>query len=111
MTSKGHHKHSKLARPSYGNYCRNEWAILGSTCSVIQSLSDQIIQALTPTYKAVYLDATHNDSTDEKANRKLVEYTSHPAKDEFHMYQKLNAFRFRQFFAEADLALVNGNHL
>ena len=46
MTSKAHHKHSKIARPSLGNYCRNEWAILGSTCSVIQTLSDKVIQAL-----------------------------------------------------------------
>jgi molybdenum cofactor guanylyltransferase len=111
MTSKEHHKHSKLARPAYGNYSRNEWAILGSTCAVIQSLASDIINALSSKYKAAYLDATHNETMADQVNNKLVEYTSHPGSDEFVFNRKLNPFRFRQLFAEADYALVNGNHL
>jgi molybdenum cofactor guanylyltransferase len=111
MTSKEHHKHSKLARPAYGYYSRNEWAILGSTCSVIQSLATDVINALSSKYKAAYLDATHNETVADQVNNKVVEYTSHPGCDDFVFNRKLNATRFRQLLAEADYTLVNGNHL
>jgi molybdopterin-guanine dinucleotide biosynthesis protein A len=74
-------------------------------------LCDQVIQALAETYKAVYVDATHNETADENVNGKMIVYTSHPAKDELHIHKKLNTFHFRHLFAEADFALVNGNHL
>ena len=59
MITKEHKKHSDITRPSYGYYCRNEWAIVGTQCSAIKSLTDDIIKALSPQYKCAYADAKH----------------------------------------------------
>ncbi len=58
MISKEHKKHSDITRPSYGYYCRNEWAIVGTQCSAIKSLADDIIKALSPQYKCAYAGNT-----------------------------------------------------
>src|SRR3954466_4335862 len=110
MTSKEHHKHSKLARPAIGHYCRNEWAILGSTCTVIQTLAANVMKALESNYTFAYLDASHKEEAAENEPA-LIRYESHPGHDLFRLNKKLNAFRFRQAFTEADVALTNGNHL
>ena len=111
MTSKEHHKHAKIARPAYGNYSRNEWAILGTSCDVIQRLANDIANALSPEYKLAYLDATHKEEQYEEQTNIHIKYTSHPLREDVQYNKKFSPFKFREAFNEADLALVNGNHL
>src|SRR4051812_48786877 len=111
MTSKQHHKHDKIARASLGNYNRNEWAILGSTCEVIQTIADAIIKGLSPQFTAAYLDASHKSPAGQDPNSAIIEYVSHPHKDEFTFNKKTSAFASRNIFSAADIALINGNHL
>ena len=56
---KKHQKHAKLARPDYGEFHRQEWAIIGATCGRIQELSAKLIAALQEHYQLAYVDADH----------------------------------------------------
>ena len=60
MISADKHRHPELARPSMGNFGRNEWAILGTSCGNIQQLAGSIIQGLSHAYACAYADTTHN---------------------------------------------------
>ena len=59
MISKEHKKHSDIIKPLLGNFGRNEFAIVGTTCSNIKTLSDAVIKALSAKYKCAYVDADH----------------------------------------------------
>jgi len=43
-----------------GNFGRNEWAILGTSCGNIQQLAGSIIEGLSHAYACAYADTTHN---------------------------------------------------
>lgn len=116
MTLKEHKKHSVITRPSYGNFARNEWAILGAPCGAIKNLVDTVITALSGKYTCAYVDAQHADADEDVvlpgrlASGAVTEYT-----DQIHYHQldfrkELNSFQFRQLFSDTDLVLVNGNH-
>lgn len=116
MITKEHKKHPHLTKPSYGNYCRNEWAIVGTRCSAIKSLADNIIKALSPQYKCAYADAKHTDENEEATlpaplkHGAIAEYTNHLHYHQFNYRKAIDQFQFRQAFNDADLVLVNGNH-
>ena len=116
MTLKEHSKHTSLARPAYGNFCRNEWALVGANCNVIKSIAGKIIETLSPKYQCAYVDASHeNPETEEGLPGRLdegatLEYTDQIRYRQFHYQKNFNAFQYRRFFNEADLVLVNGNH-
>ena len=59
MISQEHKKHAELTRSSQGNFGRNEWAMLGTPCSEIKKLADEIIGNLSGSYKCAYVDAAH----------------------------------------------------
>ncbi len=114
MISKKHRKHSDLARPSSGNFNRNEWAIVGGPCTTIKILADQIIKALSPVYKCVYADAAHSDDVKllpgRLASGAILEFTDEVNYQQLNYNAPFNPFKFRETFAGADLVLVNGNH-
>jgi molybdenum cofactor guanylyltransferase len=116
VTSKEHNKHAKLTRPSYGNFARNEWAIVGTTCDKIKALADELIKALSPTYKCCYIDAQHSKADEEAtlpgklASGATIEYTNEISYQQFNYKGILNNFEYRQIFNEVDVALINGNH-
>lgn len=116
MISKEHKKHSELARPSYGNFARNEWAIVGTQCIAIKALADAVIRALSPLYKCAYADAHHANADDvallpgRLATGAVTEYTNRIHYHEFNYNKTFNPFEFRQIFAYSDIVLVNGNH-
>jgi len=114
VISKGHKKHSDLARPVNGNFGRNEWAIIGAPCTTIKVLADNIIQNLSPKYKCAYADTSHNDdevlSPGRLASGAILEYTDQLNYQQFNYNTSVTPFNQRQLFAEADLVLVNGNH-
>ena len=116
MITKEHKKHSDITRPSYGYYCRNEWAIVGTQCSAIKSLADDIIKALSPQYKCAYADARHPVENEEATlpvhleHGAIAEYTNHLSYHQFNYTKAFNQFQFRQVFNDTDMILVNGNH-
>jgi molybdopterin-guanine dinucleotide biosynthesis protein A len=116
MTSKEHKKHSEVTRPSLGNAARNEWAVLGTECSVIKTLADNVIEGLSPLYKCAYLDAQHFNAGDEAllpgrlATGAVTEYTNKVNYRQLNYTKQFNKFGLRLMFAEADLVLMNGNH-
>ena len=116
MTLKEHKKHSLITRPSYGNFGRNEWAIVGTPCGAIKTLADAVINALSPYYKCAYVDASHANADQEAAlpgrlaSGAVAEYTDQIQYHQFDFKRELNPFQFRVLLQEADLVLVNGNH-
>lgn len=116
MISKGHHKHPKLARPSLGNFGRQEFAILGAPCNKIQALARDIIGQLGDQYHCAYVDASHiNADADTTlpgmlAQGATLEYTDMIHHRALTSNQVWNQHKFRAVFNECDLVLVNGNH-
>src|SRR4051794_37470035 len=110
MILKDHKKHSDIARPSLGNFGRNEFAILGTTCNNIKTLCDAIVKALSAKYKCAYVDAEHKDKEFAETKEAFITYTDKISFKEFQLKKELDKFQYHQLFNEADLILVNGNH-
>ncbi len=114
MTLNGHNKHTKLARPSLGNFGRNEWAILGAPCTVIKLLADDVLRALAPDYKGAYADTTHADDMILPPGRLnaggMLEYTDQIQYSQLSYATPLSPVQLKQHFYQADIVLVNGNH-
>ncbi|MDX5482441.1 MAG: NTP transferase domain-containing protein, partial [Hymenobacteraceae bacterium] len=116
MTLKEHKKHSIITRPSYGNFGRHEWAIVGTPCGAIKALADAVIKALSPVHKCAYVDAQHAHADEEATlpgrlgSGAVAEYTDQIHYHQFDINKELSPFQFRQLFSDMDLVLVNGNH-
>ena len=111
MISKEHKKHSDIIKPLLGNFGRNEFAIVGTTCSNIKTLSDAVIKALSAKYKCAYVDADHKDvNAALHTQDAFVEYTNKISYREFRYKKELDKFKYHELFNETDLILVNGNH-
>jgi molybdopterin-guanine dinucleotide biosynthesis protein A len=114
VISKGHKKHTDLVRPSFGNFNRNEWAIVGGQCDVIKLLAGNIIKALSVNYKCAYADTSHNDEAGVLPGRlesgAVLEYTDQVNYRQLNYKTEFNPFKLRETFAAIDLVLVNGNH-
>jgi len=114
VISKEHKKHTDLVRPSYGNFSRNEWAIVGGPCTIIKQLADQIISALSPVYKCAYVDTAHNDDIIVQPGRlasgAVLDYTDQVNYRQLNYQTEFNTFKLRETFAGADLVIANGNH-
>lgn len=114
MISKGHKKHASLQRPAFGNFGRNEWAIVGAPCTTIKLLADQVISALSPKYKCAYVDTTHNDDMvippGRLASGAAIEYTDQVNYQQLNYAESFSLFRLKEIFSSTDLVLINGNH-
>ena len=116
MNTKEHKKHTDIARPAYGNFNRNEWAIVGTQCNAIKLLADEVIKAVSPMYKCAYVDAKHHDENETAILPQHLEtgafatYTDHINYQQFNVKKEWNDFQLRQLLNEADIVLVNGNH-
>jgi len=110
MILKDHKKHSDIARASLGNFGRNEFAIIGTTCNNIKTLCDVIVKALSAKYKCAYVDAEHKDKEFAETKETFITYTDKIWFKEFQLKKELDKFQYHQLFNEADLILVNGNH-
>jgi len=110
MILKDHKKHSDIARPSLGNFGRNEFAVIGTTCNNIRVLCDAIMKALSAKYKCAYVDAEHKDKEFAETQDAFIAYTDKISFKEFRLKKELDKFQYHQLFNESDLILVNGNH-
>ena len=104
-----HKKHTKLTKPILGDFGRNEWAIIGTTCADIQVLSQKIIKGLDE-LKVAYIDASH-DSSDSVQHAPFLTYTDkNNGEHKFSTKGDFNKWMIRPYFNEANLILINGNH-
>ena len=53
-----HEKHKVITRPDWGDWGRNEWAIVGGKCKDIQRISNEVI-SINTTLNTLYIDADH----------------------------------------------------
>ncbi len=116
MILKEHKKHNDLSRPAYGNFHRNEWAIVGGQCNAIKSLVDDVIKSLSSQFRCAYVDAKHaaeNEAADLPAHLNVgavTTYTDHIHYHKFNYTKAFNHFEYRKVFNDADIVLINGNH-
>ena len=116
MTSTGNHKkhrkHAKLEKPELGEYGRNELALIGAPCGIIQNFADNLISSLTDRWNIAYVDADHSSADDDNKV---------PFKGKFNFTDKIgyhrldtlsapNRFERHTLFNGQDIILINGNH-
>ena len=113
---KKHSKHTKLSKPVYGEYHRNEWAILGTPCAEIRTLASHIVKALGAMWKLAYLDADHKGEENEVDAKSLLKQGARlELTDKISFFRSdaataPNPFQWRSTLNELDAVLVNGNH-
>lgn len=116
IQDKQHRKHTKLSRPAYGHFHRNEWSILGTPCGNIQKLAYAIIDRLSEIYRVGYVDADHTDADQEPQMGGAMDKGAHIAyTDKIHYHRfdqiaELGAYQYRAYFNDQDAVIVNGNH-
>ncbi len=103
-----HQKHSKLEKRNFQNFANNEIAILGTNCSNISDLVQNIVQNLKKKYKIGYLDASHKEAT---LAPKLDTFTFHHSGNlEVIAADKMNRYNDKNKFSAYDFLFINGNH-
>ena len=112
-----HQKHTKLTKPNTGNYGRNEWAIMGTSCSIIQKLAQDLVKNLPSRidgtgsqYKTAYVDADHKAGDSGEALPYSLQYTDKINFNRLDFQGKMTNFQQRSLFNEQDIVLINGNH-
>ncbi len=101
-------KHKNIKRRENGNFAPNEIAILGSKCSNIANLVQNITQKLDKKYKIAYFDASHN--FEKKAPNVDVFTFNKNGFVEKTALQNENPYNLKIEFNGHDLVFVNGNH-
>lgn len=105
---KKHEKHPFLTKPNIGNWGRNEFALVGAPCEVINQIAGEIISALSGKYKIAFVDADHKadqsfDFTDFTKFQDKISYFNISKKE-------LSDFDKKALLNDCDIILVNGNH-
>ena len=107
MTSPEHKKHANVQKPLGGKIHRNEIAILGAPCGIIQELSRKLATHFSD-FRVGYLDAAHNNK--EPVGAYTIGYTDRIDFHEVKFTSEYMEYEFRSMFNACDLVLVNGNH-
>ena len=105
-----HQKHSKLNKPSYGEYHRNEFAFVGAPCGDIQSMVSRISVHMSQK-RLAYIDADHK-SADEASNPDYNTWSSLTDKITFRSFQSFSEYnkfveRFQAMKAKMDEVTKN----
>lgn len=112
---KPHQKHTVVKRPDLGIFGRNEASVLGTNCGDIKRLAYHIIKRLS-SLQISYVDADHKGDNEQINQASALEegaifqYTDKIRFKRFDFTSDLNDFYIKQYFADTDLVLVNGNH-
>jgi molybdenum cofactor guanylyltransferase len=101
-----HSKHSKLQKPDFGAFGRNEIAFLGTTCERINDFVNELISKLDNNLNISYLDADHDSKNEEIAFTRIQDKISHLSFETANRSQSLQKF----ILNDQDLILINGNH-
>jgi molybdopterin-guanine dinucleotide biosynthesis protein A len=100
-----HQKHAHLQRPACGYYSKNEWAILGTTCSDVKDLYVEIQAQLSGRLSSAYIDADHHHD-----QGKELDIKSGKLQLRLSPTAPLNEYDIKNQLRSADFTLVNGNH-
>ncbi len=105
---KKHQKHARLSRPEIGKLGRNEIALVGAPCGVIQALAKKIVANLADK-DCTFIDADHAFGDSETPTISSNELTD---KIKFFRFEKkeLNDFDKRILLNDQELIITNGNH-
>lgn len=105
---KKHRKHADLKRRSLGNYGCFEISILGSKCSTIKKLVNDISIPVSEKFSIAYVDASHEDNLQPPL---IDSYTFHNSGNLLkHANHPKNPYTDKLVFSEYDLVFINGNH-
>ena len=112
ISTEKHKKHADIARPDFGEYGRNELAILGAPCGLIQKLSDTVIRALESDWNVAYVDADHASGDKEPVAPfpGLSRVTDKIAYRQLETLADPDTYRRRMDLDGHDLIMINGNH-
>ncbi|MDO9038976.1 MAG: molybdenum cofactor guanylyltransferase, partial [Lutibacter sp.] len=102
-----HQKHTKLKLRENDNFAPNEIAIVGTKCSVIADLVQQVSAKLTQ-YKLAYLDASHSEVIEHKTIDSFTFHSQGTANISAEI--GVNKFNQRIQFSQYDFLFINGNH-
>ena len=108
MTLNGHLKHWDIRKPAGGKFHRNELALIGAPCGIIQKLAAAIDRELRCDYRLGFADADHGAS--ENALHFHTDYTDKINHHQVRFTDEYIEYRFSEYFAATDAVLVNGNH-
>lgn len=108
MTSKEHKQHAFVQKPLGGKFHRNEFAILGAPCSIIQELMDRVGGELKKNFNIGYVDADHNAA--DYSSPFGIKYTDKIDHNRLEFYSQDLAYEYKRIFNDQDAVLVNGNH-
>lgn len=104
-----HQKHAKLIRPKGGQWGRTEIAIMGAPCGEIKNLVAELTNSLANQLQIAYVDADHN--APESNDWSVLNYGAHAQlTNKISHYAIELASTKPNYFNEADLVIVNGNH-
>ena len=104
----GHQKHTNLAKPSMGQWGRNEFAIIGTTCDSISTWVAHVSNMISDRANVAYVDASHDLQAPQL---QFYQQTTH-----FQSYQTIatqacdNLYKRRLLYNNVDLVFINGNH-
>jgi len=103
-----HRKHAKLELRKNGNFASNEISILGTKCSIIADLVQNIGKKHQKTSKIAYLDASHNSDIQSP----ILDSFTFNASGNLEVISEsiLNKFNTRILFSDYDFLFINGNH-
>jgi molybdopterin-guanine dinucleotide biosynthesis protein A len=105
---KKHEKHPKLNRPNIGSWGRNEFALVGAPCELINQIAAEIVSVLSGKYKIAFIDADH------KVSESLKDSNITWLQDKISFFniskKSLSDFDKRALLNDCDIILVNGNH-
>ncbi len=110
MPTQPHVKHGTTVKPSMGQYARQEWAIIGASCSVIQQLAEALSAHLAGQWDIAYLDADHAAETKVPKPAFALRYTDQIKGHRLEQAGALSNFDLRHWLHRADAVLINGNH-
>lgn len=102
-----HQKHTKLKLRDNDNFAPNEIAVVGTKCSVVSNLVQQVFEKL-GRYKLAYLDASHSEESEQKS----VDFFTFNANGTTNISAEIgiNKFNQRIQFSQYDFLFINGNH-
>lgn len=97
-----HAKHGAIVKPSLGQYGRNEWAVIGAPCDVIEQWAGSVSDRLSPKWQCAFVDADHQT------------HSTHIAAADAHRELKSvgdsDVYRLRSWLNDYDALFINGNH-
>ncbi len=102
-----HQKHAKLKLRNNDIYAPNEIAFLGTKCSIISKLVQQVSDELS-SYKLAYFDASHNKNVTKNTLETFTFHSSGSLQSNSNF--DINKFNQRIQFSQFDYVFINGNH-